>query len=39
MSTDGWAATQAAWKALFPLVVMLLCFLHGWLNIRAGAST
>ena len=29
VSTDGWAATQAAWKALFTQVVILLCFLHG----------
>ena len=35
MSVDGWAATQQAWLALFPLVVLLRCFLHGWLNIRS----
>jgi hypothetical protein len=34
VNTDGWAATQAAWLALFPLVVLLRCFLHGWLKIR-----
>ena len=28
VSTDGWKGTQAAWKALFPKVVILLCFLH-----------
>lgn len=38
VSTDGWAATQAAWKALFPRVVILLCFLHGWLKIRDRAK-
>ena len=32
---DGWAATRQAWLALFPLVVLLRCFLHGWLNIRS----
>jgi hypothetical protein len=35
VSVDGWASTQPAWRALFPLVVLLRCFLHGWLNIRS----
>lgn len=35
VSVDGWAATHQAWRALFPLVVLLRCFLHGWLNIRS----
>ena len=35
VSVDGWAATHHAWRALFPLVVLLRCFLHGWLNIRS----
>jgi hypothetical protein len=35
VSVDGWAATQQAWLALFPLVALLRCFLHGWLNIRS----
>lgn len=35
VNVDGWAATQQAWKVLFPLVVLLRCFLHGWLSIRA----
>jgi hypothetical protein len=35
VSVDGWAATHHAWLALFPLVVLLRCFLHGWLNIRS----
>jgi hypothetical protein len=34
-SVDGWAATRQAWLVLFPLVVLLRCFLHGWLNIRS----
>jgi len=38
VNTDGWAATRQAWQALFPLVVVLRCFLHGWLNIRARAK-
>ena len=35
VSVDGWASTRQAWRALFPLVVLLRCFLHGWLNIRS----
>ena len=38
VSTDGWKGTQAAWKVLFPKVVFLLCFLHGWLKIRDRAK-
>ena len=34
MSVDGWASTHQAWQALFPLVLLRRCFLHGWLNIR-----
>jgi hypothetical protein len=35
VSVDGWAPTHQAWPALFPLVVLLRCFLHGWLSIRS----
>ena len=28
VTTDGWAATQLAWKALFPSISLILCFLH-----------
>jgi hypothetical protein len=35
VNTDGWAATRQAWRALFPLAVLLRCFLHGWLNVRS----
>jgi hypothetical protein len=35
VSTDGWASTHQAWQVLFPWVVLLRCFLHGWLNIRS----
>lgn len=35
VNTDGWAATQQAWQALFRWVVILRCFLHGWLAIRS----
>jgi hypothetical protein len=34
VSVDGWASTHQAWRALFPVVVLLRCFLHGWLNLR-----
>jgi hypothetical protein len=35
VSVDGWAATHQAWRTLFPVGVLLRCFLHGWLNIRS----
>jgi hypothetical protein len=35
VSVDGWASTHQAWRTLFRLVVLLRCFLHGWLNIRS----
>lgn len=35
VSVDGWASTHQAWRALFGLVVLLRCFLHGWLNLRS----
>ncbi len=34
VNTDGWAATQKAWSTLFPLVVIIECFLHAFLKIR-----
>ena len=34
VNTDGWAATQNAFKACFPTIVVILCFLHGFLKIR-----
>jgi hypothetical protein len=34
VNTDGWASTRQAWANLFTLVVVLRCFLHGWLSIR-----
>lgn len=37
VNTDGWKATKAAWRALFPRVVILLCYLHAWLKIRDRA--
>jgi hypothetical protein len=38
VNTDGWKGTQAAWRSLFPKVVILLCFLHSWLKIRDRAK-
>lgn len=38
VNTDGWAATQAAWRALFPRVALILCFLHAFLKIRDRAK-
>jgi hypothetical protein len=38
VNTDGWKGTQAAWQLLFPLAVLLRCFLHGWLKIRDRAK-
>jgi hypothetical protein len=29
-----WFATQAAWQALFPGIIVILCFLHAFLKIR-----
>ncbi len=34
VNTDGWAATRNAFRALFPTVAVILCFLHGFLKIR-----
>lgn len=32
--TDGWDATHAAWRSLFPLVCLILCYLHSVLKIK-----
>lgn len=34
VNVDGWAATRNAFQALFPAIVVVLCFLHGFLKIR-----
>jgi len=34
VNTDGWEATQLAWKALFPGITVMRCFLHAFINIR-----
>ena len=38
VNTDGWAATQGAWKSLFPSITIILCFLHAFLKIRERAT-
>lgn len=34
VNTDGWEATQQAWKSLFPKIILILCFLHSFLKIK-----
>ena len=36
--TDGWQATQGAWKALFPNITVIFCFLQAFLTIRERAT-
>jgi hypothetical protein len=38
VNPDGWPATQGAWKALFPPITVMLCFLHAVLKIRDRAT-
>jgi hypothetical protein len=38
VNTDGWAATQGAWRRLFPNITVILCFLHAFLKIRDRAT-
>jgi hypothetical protein len=38
VNTDGWPATQAAWRTLFKGVTVILCFLHAFLKIRDRAK-
>jgi len=34
VNTDGWTATQNAWRALFVTITIIECFLHAFLKIR-----
>lgn len=34
VTTDGWAATQNAWKKIFPSIILISCFLHVFLKFR-----
>lgn len=38
LNTDGWNATQLAWKTLFPAIVIIQCFLHAFIKIRSCAK-
>lgn len=38
VNTDGWQATQNAWKNLFPSIVVIECFLHAFLKVRDRAT-
>ena len=38
VNTDGWKATQGAWKALFKRISVILCFLHAYLKVRERAT-
>ena len=39
VNTDGWQATQGAWKVLFANITVILCFLHAFLKVRDRATT
>lgn len=34
VNADGWKATCQAWLCLFPKIVVIICFLHAFINIR-----
>lgn len=38
VNTDGWKGTKAAWRSLFQGILIIQCFLHGWLKIRDRAK-
>jgi hypothetical protein len=38
VNTDGWWATQNAWKKLFPSIAVIECFLHAFLKVRDRAT-
>jgi hypothetical protein len=38
VNTDGWTATQNAWKSLFDQITVILCFLHAFIKIRDRAK-
>jgi len=38
VNTDGWAATQKAWKHAFANITVILCFLHAFIKIRDRAT-
>lgn len=38
VNTDGWNATQRAWLNLFPMIIIIECFLHAFIKIRERAK-
>ncbi|MFV9644568.1 MAG: hypothetical protein ACNYWU_01980 [Desulfobacterales bacterium] len=38
VNTNGWKATQKAWKTIFPCIALICCFLHLFIKIRDRAS-
>jgi hypothetical protein len=38
VNCDGWKATQNAWQGLFPGILIIECFFHGFLKIRQRAT-
>jgi hypothetical protein len=38
VNTDGWLPTRNAWKAHFPTITLLMCFLHVFISIRDRSS-
>jgi len=38
VTTDGWRATQNAWKTLFSSIFLMACFLHIYIKIRDRAK-
>jgi len=38
VNTDGWSATQNAWKHCFPTISVIQCFLHAFIKIRDRAT-
>jgi hypothetical protein len=38
INTDGWMATQNAWRKLFPTIQVIECFLHAFLKVRDRAT-
>lgn len=39
VNTDGWSATQNAWKNLFSMIAVIECFLHAFLKVRDRATS
>lgn len=35
VNIDGWSATKNAWLKLFPMIIIIQCFLHAYISIRS----